>query len=451
MDTNYIIETKNLTKQYGSQKSVADLNIHVKRGRIYGLLGRNGAGKTTTMKMLLGLTKPTSGEVKIWGKSLQGNEKKLLPRIGSLIESPGFYPNLTGTENLRIFATLRGVPNNHAIKDALDLVGLPYKDKKLFSQYSLGMKQRLAIALAVMHDPELLILDEPINGLDPIGIAVILDAQDTVTVNNDDRYPLMSVFKFHQALAVADYLDRNGLTPDTEIFIPEEELVPDTYSPLRKEFPEGEISLSVSRLLEYSLQLSDNNACDILFEHTGGPAATDRYVRSLGLRNFAIAATEQQMHDDPQTCYENWSTPLEAAALLELLVTEQILTPTLREMIRQNLINCKTGADRLPKPLSGTGAVIGHKTGTSDRDERGIFAGTNDPGFVILPDGTRYTIAVFIKDSAENPETNARIIADISETVYRYVHDEYRENDIRPGKKHVDQGAGIGFESDYFY
>ena len=107
MDTNYIIETKNLTKQYGSQKSVADLNIHVKRGRIYGLLGRNGAGKTTTMKMLLGLTKPTSGEVKIWGKSLQGNEKKLLPRIGSLIESPGFYPNLTGTENLRIFATLR--------------------------------------------------------------------------------------------------------------------------------------------------------------------------------------------------------------------------------------------------------------------------------------------------------------------------------------------------------
>ena len=167
MDTNYIIETKNLTKQYGSQKSVADLNIHVKRGRIYGLLGRNGAGKTTTMKMLLGLTKPTSGEVKIWGKSLQGHEKKLLPRIGSLIESPGFYPNLTGTENLRIFATLRGVPNNHAIKDALDLVGLPYKDKKLFSQYSLGMKQRLAIALAVMHDPELLILDEPTAGLDP--------------------------------------------------------------------------------------------------------------------------------------------------------------------------------------------------------------------------------------------------------------------------------------------
>lgn len=168
-----IIETNHLTKQYGTQKSVADLNIHVQQGRIYGLLGRNGAGKTTTMKMLLGLTQPTSGEVAIWGKSLAGNEKKLLPRIGSLIESPGFYPNLTATENLRIFAALRGLKNQNAIKSALDLVGLPYRDKKLFSQYSLGMKQRLAIALAVMHDPELLILDEPINGLDPIGIAEV--------------------------------------------------------------------------------------------------------------------------------------------------------------------------------------------------------------------------------------------------------------------------------------
>lgn len=171
--SKYVIETKNLTKQYGTQKSVADLNIHVKQGRIYGLLGRNGAGKTTTMKMLLGLTQPTSGEVTIWGQPLRTNEKKLLPRIGYLIESPGFYPNLTATENLRIFATLRGVPSRNAIKNALDLVGLPYKDKKLFSQYSPGMKQRLAIALAIMHDPELLILDEPINGLDPIGIAEV--------------------------------------------------------------------------------------------------------------------------------------------------------------------------------------------------------------------------------------------------------------------------------------
>ena len=168
-----IIETKGLTKRYGEQVSVSSLDLHVQKGRIYGLLGRNGAGKTTTMKMLLGLTVPTSGTVTIFGRPLKGNEKRVLPRIGSLIESPGFYPNLTGTENLQIFARLRGLKSPNYIKGALELVNLPYRDKKRYAQYSLGMKQRLAIALAVMHDPELLILDEPINGLDPIGIAEV--------------------------------------------------------------------------------------------------------------------------------------------------------------------------------------------------------------------------------------------------------------------------------------
>lgn len=173
--SDHVIETRGLTKQYGAQTSVSDLSIHVRQGRIYGLLGRNGAGKTTTMRMLLGLTDPSSGTVSLFGKPLRGNEKKILPRIGSLIESPGFYPNLTGTENLRIFADLRGLKSPKYIKSALEVVNLPYRDKKLFSQYSLGMKQRLAIALAIMHNPELLILDEPINGLDPIGIAEVRD------------------------------------------------------------------------------------------------------------------------------------------------------------------------------------------------------------------------------------------------------------------------------------
>lgn len=169
-----IIETHGLTKRYGEQVSVENLNLHVRPGRIYGLLGRNGAGKTTTMRMLLGLTAPSAGSVRIFGHAMPAKAAQVLPRIGSLIESPGFYPNLTGTENLRIFAILRKLPRpDRAIKSALELVGLPYRDKKLFKQYSLGMKQRLAIALAIMHDPELLILDEPINGLDPIGIAEV--------------------------------------------------------------------------------------------------------------------------------------------------------------------------------------------------------------------------------------------------------------------------------------
>lgn len=167
----YVIETRDITKAYGEQTVVNKVNLHVQKGRIYGLLGRNGAGKTTIMKMILGLTAITSGEVDVFGKNIKGNERRIYPRIGAIIETPGFYPNLTGTENLEIFAKLRGTAQPNAVKEALDVVGLPYRDKKLFSKYSLGMKQRLGIANAILHDPELLILDEPTNGLDPIGIA----------------------------------------------------------------------------------------------------------------------------------------------------------------------------------------------------------------------------------------------------------------------------------------
>lgn len=171
MMSDFLIETKGLTKVYGKQTTVSNVNLHVKKGRIYGLLGRNGAGKTTVMKMILGLTPITAGQVNVFGQNIKGQEARIYPRIGAIIETPGFYPNLTGTENLEIFAKLRGTASPDAVKHALEVVGLPYKDKKLFSKYSLGMKQRLGIANAILHDPELLILDEPTNGLDPIGIA----------------------------------------------------------------------------------------------------------------------------------------------------------------------------------------------------------------------------------------------------------------------------------------
>ena len=140
----------------------------------------NGAGKTTLMKMLLGLTPPTSGTFTLFDQTLTGHEKQLYPRIGALIETPGFYPNLTGTENLEIFARLRNLNASHTVKNALETVGLPFRDKKLFREYSLGMKQRLGLANALLHHPQLLILDEPTNGLDPIGIAEIRDFLKTL-------------------------------------------------------------------------------------------------------------------------------------------------------------------------------------------------------------------------------------------------------------------------------
>ena len=177
---SFIIETKQLTKKYKGQLAVNNVNLHIKKGSIYGLLGRNGAGKTTLMKMLLGLTPPTSGTFTLFDQTLTGHEKQLYPRIGALIETPGFYPNLTGTENLEIFARLRNLNASHTVKNALETVGLPFRDKKLFREYSLGMKQRLGLANALLHHPQLLILDEPTNGLDPIGIAEIRDFLKTL-------------------------------------------------------------------------------------------------------------------------------------------------------------------------------------------------------------------------------------------------------------------------------
>lgn len=170
---NAMIKTTNLTKIYGTQKAVDNLQINVNQGQIYGFLGRNGAGKTTTIRMLLGLIKPTHGQIEIFGEDLFKHQKEILRRIGSIVEHSGFYENLTARENLLINAKLMGVHKKNAIEEALEIVGLQHETKKLVGKYSMGMKQRLGIARAILHHPELLILDEPTNGLDPVGIKEI--------------------------------------------------------------------------------------------------------------------------------------------------------------------------------------------------------------------------------------------------------------------------------------
>ncbi len=168
-----IIDTKNLTKVYGTESAVDNVNLSVNKGEIYGFLGRNGAGKTTTISMLLGLVKPSKGKINIFGKDFFKNKKDILQRIGSTIEFSGFYNNLNAEENLKINAKLIGVQKKDAIKDALKTVALYDERNKKVGNYSLGMKQRLGIARAILHNPELLILDEPTNGLDPVGIKEI--------------------------------------------------------------------------------------------------------------------------------------------------------------------------------------------------------------------------------------------------------------------------------------
>ncbi|WP_195574101.1 ABC transporter ATP-binding protein [Paenibacillus sp. 1001270B_150601_E10] len=172
---SYVLRTHQLTKAFMGQEVVSNVNINIRKGEIYGFLGPNGAGKTTIMKMITNLVKPTSGEIEIFGEKLTSNSYALLGRMGSIIEYPIFYEKLTARENLNLHCEYMGFHNKKSIDDALELVKLTNIEKKTIKEFSLGMKQRLGIARAITTKPELLILDEPINGLDPLGIKELRD------------------------------------------------------------------------------------------------------------------------------------------------------------------------------------------------------------------------------------------------------------------------------------
>lgn len=179
-----LLRTSGLTKKYGHHKAVDHVNIHIKKGAIYGFIGRNGAGKTTCLRMISGLAKPTEGEITLFG--YQGKElKEVRSRIGCLIEAPGLYGNMTAYENMKIKCRLFGISKPGYIEEILDTVGLKDVGKKKTKHFSLGMKQRLGIGLALVGEPDLLVLDEPINGLDPQGIAEVRDTIQSLCVQRN--------------------------------------------------------------------------------------------------------------------------------------------------------------------------------------------------------------------------------------------------------------------------
>ena len=166
---DYVIEAHGLRKAYGEVVAVDQVDLVVERGRVYGALGPNGSGKSTTVRMLLGLAKPDKGEVKLFGKPLKHDSSSLLKRVGAVVETPAFVPYLSGRDNLKLLAKYTPGPTNSTIEQTLERVNLSEAAHRRFKNYSLGMKQRLGIAAAILNDPELIVLDEPTNGLDPQG------------------------------------------------------------------------------------------------------------------------------------------------------------------------------------------------------------------------------------------------------------------------------------------
>ncbi len=169
--TEYVVKTLGLTKIYSDKAAISNMDIHIKKGDIYGLIGKNGAGKTTLLRIITGLAAPTRGQVELFSKKAELNTMRR--RLGCIIEMPALYPNMTASENLEHHRRLLGIPNRSSVEDVLEIVRLKDTGKKKVKDFSLGMKQRLGIAMALLGNPDFLILDEPINGLDPIGIIEI--------------------------------------------------------------------------------------------------------------------------------------------------------------------------------------------------------------------------------------------------------------------------------------
>lgn len=253
-----------------------------------------------------------------------------------------------------------------------------------------------------------------------VGIALIYDG-DTLTVNNDAIYPMMSVFKLHQAVALCRMFEENGTSLDSVMTLRRSELDPDTWSPMLKDHSGEEISLPMRRLLEYTLIESDNNASNEMFVRLMSPAACDSVIAGIIPRgSFEIRFNEAEMQADHSRAYSNRTSPLGAAILIDRVFTDTLVGKSYQDFIKSALLRCQTGPDKISAALSETeGITIGHKTGSGYRDENGRLAASNDVAFVTLPDGRHYSLAVFVKDFDGTDAEAAAIIARISAAVIK--------------------------------
>ena len=279
---NNIIETNSLTKAFKGVEVVSSVNMHIKKGEIYGFLGPNGAGKTTILKLIMNLLKPSSGEITVFDSVLHDKSYEYLTRIGSLIEYPVFYEDLSAKANLEIHCEYMGYYKNNAIDEALKLVNLIGIENKSVKEFSLGMKQRLGIARAIIAKPEILILDEPINGLDPIGIKEMRNLFRMLS----HEYGITILISSH--------------------IISEIELIADTIGVIHKGRLIEEVSLNEVRKEQskyIEVEVNDSNKAAFVLDN------------EMQLKNFKVL---------PNNCIRIYDESIETASVSKVLVSKNI-------------------------------------------------------------------------------------------------------------------------------
>lgn len=252
-----------------------------------------------------------------------------------------------------------------------------------------------------------------------VGISVKgIEDKDTLSINGNKEMPMLSVFKFHIALAVLNQVDKGKLKLDQKFFIKKEELLPETWSPIREEHPEGNMYLTLDQLLRYTVSHSDNNGCDILLKIVGGAPVVQKFINQQGIKEFTIRLNEQQMNTF-ESYFVNTSTPLATTDLLEKFYQGKILKKETSKYLYQIMVETSRGLTWMKAGLPA-GTELAHRTGISGRNEQNIRAAMNDVGIVKLPNGKHFILSVYLKNINEEMKDTEKIIADIGKAVWEY-------------------------------
>lgn len=253
-----------------------------------------------------------------------------------------------------------------------------------------------------------------------VGVAIKnLDTKDTLSFNNNLHYPMQSVYKFPLAISILDWMAKEELLLNQVIRISKNDLLPNTWSPLRDKYPNGNVDIPLSELISYTVSQSDNNGCDILFRLQGSPKAVEKYIHSLGVTSIAIVGTEEEMHKDSTVQYKNWAKPSALVEILELFYKKKILSKSNTNYLWKLMVETTTGPKRI-KGLLPSETIVAHKTGSSGKSKSGISAAVNDVGIIKLPNGQNIAIAVFITNAKADDEVSENVIARISKATYDY-------------------------------